>query len=552
MKKILFIILGLIALPFIIVGLIIVLAIDGSKPPVKVYRENESFSIEERFNESLTTVFDDAENNDLALNLSQDELNVLIFQMLQKQNPNYLIDDDPENQYFLKQSEQVGVVGVWTTVHNDGLTIKVRTDLKYGITFKTSFSIRFKLAFNAKDDPNFLELSFSDVKLGNLPLPRSLVNPILKNQVDLKSTVEGIFKSEDGTQYGTFDVDTWTIRIDKMELVKSFVGSDDISIITLVKILTYNKLFDLRVEKKKVDAELKTSSLYLDEELAVLQPHERIYTDAQREALLSSKMLDIVISALDATEDDLYVNLSEKDINRLLDYYTRDSLDIDQTFKLGDKTYRLDLSTPTVTIDNGEMFLNLKLSFSDVDSSDPNKKFITTLKVELIPDHHEVDLHFNLGKLYVGKDIKLDEEDTQQLLDMFGGAEAFQQNVIIISQFLSSFATDALRHKDTEVKTGHLKLTYTGKDDAKIAIINDIQSVIVDVVQESVGTYPSVAEEYLHIKDKDRSEIIHEEVKAVIDAANDLEEAERVAFRNKLFMELVTRVPQAIQLIPLS
>ena len=79
MKKILFIILGLIALPFIIVGLIIVLAIDGSKPPVKVYRENESFSIEERFNESLTTVFDDAENNDLALNLSQDELNVLIF-----------------------------------------------------------------------------------------------------------------------------------------------------------------------------------------------------------------------------------------------------------------------------------------------------------------------------------------------------------------------------------------------------------------------------------------------------------------------------------------
>ncbi|NLL68802.1 MAG: hypothetical protein GX232_01175, partial [Acholeplasmataceae bacterium] len=231
---------------------------------------------------------------------------------------------------------------------------------------------------------------------------------------------------------------------------------------------------------------------------------------------------------------------------------TRDSLDIDQTFELGDKTYKLDLSTPTITINNGEMFLNLKLSFSDTESLDPNKKFVTTLKVELILDHHEVDLHFNLGKLYVGKDIKLDEEDTQQLLDMFGGAEAFQQNVIIISQFLSSFATDAMRHKDTEVKTGHLKLTYTGKDDAKIAIINDIQSVIVDVVQESVGTYPSVAAEYHHIKDKDRSEITHEEVKAVIDAANDLEEAERLAFRNKLFMELGTRVPQAIQLIPLS
>lgn len=109
-----------------------------------------------------------------------------------------------------------------------------------------------------------------------------------------------------------------------------------------------------------------------------------------------------------------------------------------------------------------------------------------------------------------------------------------------------------MRHKETEVKTGHLKLTYTGKDDAKIAIINDIQSVIVDVVQESVGTYPSVEAEYHHIKDKDRSEITHEEVKAVIDAANDLEEAERLAFRNKLFMELGIRVPQAIQLIPLS
>ena len=94
------------------------------------------------------------------------------------------------------------------------------------------------------------------------------------------------------------------------------------------------------------------------------------------------------------------------------------------------------------------MFLNLKLSFSDTESLDPNKKFVTTLKVELILDHHEVDLHFNLGKLYVGKDIKLDEEDTQQLLDMFGELKHSNKTSLLL---VSSYQALRLMRWDTKI-----------------------------------------------------------------------------------------------------
>ena len=211
------------------------------------------------------------------MELTQDEINTMIYQALKKNNPNYLIDDSNENKYVDKITEgvEVGIVGAWTKLEDDEITIKARADLIKPIKVGTSVSLKFKITFNIPGNPRQMKLQLTKAKIGNLPLPRSLVNTVVdKTGVDLKSIIEDALVIN-GQSVGTFDQATWTATIDKIKLVGGLMeGSGQQAMTTLIKILTYNELLDVTVDKSKVRLELKSSKLYLDEVLSHVPEHK--------------------------------------------------------------------------------------------------------------------------------------------------------------------------------------------------------------------------------------------------------------------------------------
>lgn len=545
--RIFLIIIGIIIL---IPLVIILLVMDGSKPPVDVYKakESEGYSLDKAMSSAIDDFLVDAETKDLKINLTDDELNTIIYQMLQKSNPNYLIDDSKENQYFQKQGEQLGLVGVWTKAHKDGITIKARADLLQPIPFKSSVSLKFKLDFNVEGSVREMTLSLASAKIGSLSLPRSLVNTIAtKAGIDLKGMVEPMLTAN-GITFGTFDAEKWQIKVDKIDLVRSqMTGESAPAINTLVKILTFNELLDVGLSKELLGAELKTTKLYFDKPLFVIPELLKIRTEAEKEVLLKGKTANFMLSALNSKEGELYVNLTELDINRLLDFYLSEQ-SLNKSINLGGKEYLINILVPTMEVKTGEIILNVKLEL--VDKLDPTSKFVTTMQVEIVPVSSHHDLQFELGKLTIGQDVELSSEETEDLLEMFGASEAINQNMLVINNFLLSFTTDKIKAKGSETHDGYLKLIYE-TEDPTLTTINEIRDAIRTAVSQGAATSPTAQTLYDGIKDVPRPDLTEVDVyNFMLALESDLNETEAQNFRTAMLARLLFEVPSVAGLMP--
>lgn len=542
------ILIGLVVTVILIPIILLLLMLDSSTPPVEVYREQEQNNVSTGniMSQSFDAMLADSENSNLTIKFTEDELNTIIFQELKKSYPDYLINDEPENQYF-QETPNYGMVGIWTKVHNDGLTLKIRANLIKPVKIKTSISLKFKLTFNDPTDYKMMNLTITSAKVGSLSLPKSLVNKVAESAgIDLKAAIEDAVKIGD-VRTGVFDSDTWTLKIDKLKLAEALSSAESgAAIVTLVKILTYNKLLDAGLNKELLGAELQTSRLYLDKLLDHVPEHLRIKTKPEEELFLKSKGLNLMISALNSENGELYVNLSELDINRLLDYNISQQ-PLEKPIKIGGKDYEIKVLVPTIEITPLKMALNVKLELKNIEN--PADKFITTMLVDINPYHQDNDLQFEVGALKIGDEIQLTAEETQDLFKIFGASEFVKSNMFIINGFLLNFATNEIYAKDSETYNGYLKLIYEARDPSNNTI-NEIRDEIRASLEAALATNPELLAKYNEIKDKPASEVTEEEVYEFIEATSTtLSADEQEQLRQDLATALVISVPSIFDLL---
>ena len=114
--------------------------------------------------------------------------------------------------------------------------------------------------------------------------------------------------------------------------------------------------------------------------------------------MLQSKGATMLLSSLGGVAGELYVNLSELEINKLLDFYLRDQA-LQKSFKIGQEDYTLNILIPTIDVYPTGIHLNIQLEFYN--QLDSTKKFITTFKIELILTQEQGGLQFILGRLKI-------------------------------------------------------------------------------------------------------------------------------------------------------
>lgn len=490
--KILFILLGII---IVIPALIFVLLIDTSKPPVKVYEENKDFEIMEIFGGALDHMLANAEENDLELNLTEDQLNTFIYQQLRNLNPNYLIDNEPENAYFMKE-DYGGLVGIWSTLKKDSVTFKIRADLLTPFKISSSISLKFKFTLNAPNDNKYMTLQMESAKIGKFTLPRNLVNWVAeKAGLDLKEQVEDVLNIN-GVQIGEFSVDTWNVKVDKFKLAEALLGDnqDTAIFITLVKVLTVNNLIDIDFAKDNITAKFNSTKLYLDESVQQLTPDLLLHDEDEKNLMLSNKKVDLLLSAFVSDTDTLSVNLTEMDMNRILDYYFYGLGNLDQDIDIMGEAYELLVSSPWVDIKDGKIKLNIQIQLSNV--LDPTQKFVTVFVIDIEANQSGSDVTFELGGLAVGKDVTLSKEDTQGILDILEASDFVDENMMVINEFLTKFSTENMTAKGSTIKDGYILLLYEGNTaDAKEAI-SDVKVHIGDALAAIMPNYPQLATEY--------------------------------------------------------
>lgn len=166
-------------------------------------------------------------NDDLEFNVHEDIINVAIYQALKESNPNYAPGDDcatSEECYFqhaplpIGEGAELRIVGAWVEFEEDVFISNVFIDvnLSDGIAYKTVVEAHF----NIKDHPGEgkYTLQFDKIKIGNLPIPSSLISTILGAIEDNFADIN-LDEATGDLPIGTFDMDTFTYTVEKSEIV---------------------------------------------------------------------------------------------------------------------------------------------------------------------------------------------------------------------------------------------------------------------------------------------------------------------------------------------
>ena len=264
----LFITLGI---PLAMVGLMY----DGNAVdavPVHLYTEdaNAMNLIYENLHEALADVKEDMDA-DFNYQLSQDTVNILIFNMIrgdnndeededaEAMNPNYLPNascEDDACRYVIAETVELGtqlvhyrVHGIWLTFEEDTFILNVAFEAQRGDGFTFQSSVQIDIEIIDDLDNGEYRIEFDRMKLGRLPLPKfiftSLMNLFGSDEEDPMS---------DAVPLGQFNASELRLTVNKQALV-NYLTEDEENGPTQLAAEVLGVIFEERLIKMKMHDE---------------------------------------------------------------------------------------------------------------------------------------------------------------------------------------------------------------------------------------------------------------------------------------------------------
>ncbi|MFK5883378.1 MAG: hypothetical protein QM489_03450 [Candidatus Izemoplasma sp.] len=378
---------------------------------------------------------EDGTTADLELGLHEDIINTAIFQAILETNPDYMptagCDDDACN-YIVSEPVpiegfdiSIRLVGAWveleaTTIDNvdyGRIIFKtlIEVQLNDGFTYKTVVAIQF-LVSDTLDD---YTVEFEKVKLGNLPLPKSLfvsIYGIIDDQfpdLDLESNLDDL-------PIGDFVIDDMKYTVTKDEIIDE-IGEVDPGEETETGIQVAQELLAIIFDERLLFFE------FADEEWAISAGVSRFRNDAETDipdylydmhdvngfnatlfdpqAYLEDRFTAYMFNS--ALTNDGFI-LSEEMFNKLI-YYEADGFAETRTTK----TYTIDGVEKEVNIGLNAMWFEIDADGIDVKAlfEISGIKSILNIRAENVtPDGVTDELIFEFNNINFG----YDEGDTPQ------------------------------------------------------------------------------------------------------------------------------------------
>lgn len=483
-------------------------------------------TIETKASERIDNFLEDDTEDNLLFDFTTIEVNTMIKSAFLETNPNYLSEDEnvseDERKYAIKESI-VGFKGAWVDFRENGLSLTAGIDLDLSfMTYKTSLKIGFELT----DEADQYVLKLTELSIGNFPtLWIYGVTDFFFNlgNNDLTETIQGMLP------FGTFDGKEKTLTITSSDVIDLLSedsdpdnpNSNNLLITSVVGLVMEEQLlsFNFTTSNGGLGINLgKIKSTAVENQ--VMNP---ISSDDELKQLFESQLTNLLLANLTTTSG-LYFDITETSLNQVIEYYTRDSLEIREELNLGNNKYILETGNLYMDLETNNLSVYLILKIYNELS--PLDYFQTHIHITTLPSVEGDDLILTISNINIGDGLSL-EDELDVILAFLGESELFDNDRIIIKDFFSLILTEGFIVDDVSSLNNFLRFKLTITDPSLQQTIDEVKDIIGDVLDDLSNTYPELE---TTINDA----ITSGDPTDLINQVNDMDPEDQEAFLNDL------------------
>ena len=398
-------------------------------------------------------------NGELSIQLNQSTLNQMVYSVVVDEiNPSY----DPASgceedacQYVLvetiSESESLAITGMWVRLRDNVISLNVGLRLQGTIPYQT----RIRFDFEVIDIADELRITYDRLQVGNIPLPRFIVRPIIN------AVLADNAQTQFSTDFFTADLQELEIVLDKNLFVETQIEDPQLQLLAGIVI-------DEELLRFEVSGETETLELFVDvAKLVTEKPVETYSPNAEGFMMdLVTQLLSRVTLSLEGISlSDPTLVVSETAINELL----AESFAEFNISTLLDQPFIADLITmqsPWVDLEGNLMVINVPMTFAT-----------RTLRMEIVfasvPSSNGLELQ--LQQITFGQDegeseseyILIDQAEAAQLLTNFNFENELirydqtRQSLVVSTTYLNqqfSATLAALSVDDVRLVNGQLEI----------------------------------------------------------------------------------------------
>ena len=423
---------------------------------------------------------DNNTDSTIGLHWTQQNVNSLLKEAYVSMNSLYLSDTATEDEKnFVVKEEMFGYQGSWVQFSED--TIAIESGLQVfvkGFTYKTVVLISFNLTIDTEE----IVLTLDKLDVGNLPLAWTFSTASWAAEQVMGQDIQTIINEQLGG-IATFNPETLEIRLDVQAAVDEALSEDPQTsdlVNSLLQFIAQNDLLSIKFTEGEFNVDLALGKLRDATTPFMLDDADRIITEDDLNAIMASKASSLVFSTL-ATTAYPFVELKELTLNRILEYFMRDSLvssGVLQQMTIEER-YSITVYAPYIIM-NDNIVVNIPILIEDVNN--PENNFPTIIKIAATPEIDGSDLKIVFNDLTAGE-ISLSEEYITNILALLGDSAFIVDGAFVIEDFDSLMSQAGMGLQSVQVVGDKLRLYVILNESIDLVEVQDlVTDVLLDIV----------------------------------------------------------------------
>lgn len=467
MKTLLKIILKLVIVVLILVTIFVVIPLvllhKKTTPPVEQYNVQSETQFYSNLDSELEEMITDSEEDIIFLTIDEAFINRAVQKELSKENPKYM-DSAYEGElaytYMAVFGNNVGLKGAWAELTDDQVTITAGADYVSNsgkVMYQTGLEIIFDIVLS-ENDQYFLKVNKIEVGKLKLPLKSAfkLANFVI-NSLTQKSLNDLIAEN---LSFGSFDYEEMSFTVGEAELT-DYLYEIDPTFAALLKVIYKENLLILDLSEEGFDISLNLGVFRrlvsdMDE-----VPFDRWESDSDKAAFMATLAMRATSNMI-ADPFDPKINLTEEDVNAILDYTLGDKVQFEfpLTFMLeGEEIeYMFNSTNLFVRMSGDELSIHLKMTLSKTDFPGTfDMQFNLSSNVTM---NAEGDMVMTIIEANIGE-IELDNEILTMLFSVFDESLMVDNAIVIPKETLNKmFEGSGIVFDDSYVTGGELIMHF--------------------------------------------------------------------------------------------
>ena len=457
-------------------------------PKIEDYQEIQS--IEENVAISLDDFLKSDTQDKLIVGVEGENINATIKDMFVKMsaenqmfNPDYLNPDveAKDSKYAAKLvNNMVGFKGAWLEYNQDTIILKTSADIELASFFVYKTSLRIEMTVVEESD--IITLTIKKISIGNLSanwIYNLARTGLIKLQnIDLSEMIN------EKLPVGHFDAEKRVLTVSRQELYSFLetVGEEDQTMGMLMELIKAIDILNIYIGESKIGLEIALGDLKarleLNEDIRQLETEEEVFQ------VIKGQLTSILVSALSSDSEYVNLDIHEKELNEILNYYLNQETLLEKDLPLGGKNFKVTMKPILTKLEPGVMKLSIRFELANEEANN----FIAEIVVNVLPKsstQNPADLIFEVTSIDIGEtNIETTSElwiNLQQILKdaLTSDKIVVEENEIILKDFMAEFVQAGTTVEEILVLNAKLRFKIRPENQETL---NEIKNEIKDIL----------------------------------------------------------------------